>query len=313
MVYICAKKVYYFETGVCKSKIFTHLCAMSELQQEIVPLHKEDLFIILNHPNAKFDYPVHYHPEYEINLVMNCSGTRVVGDSEEAFGPTDLVMTGPSLPHAWKSPDQTNHVITIQFAQELLHFPILEKRIFSPIRQLLLDAEHGLSFEGPEQEAIKEQIISLTRMQGFQSVTTFLNILSLMANANRKRLVTGLYEQELGSNSKSRRIAKVCDYIGKNLDKELSLSDVAALVNMSDSAFSHFFKKRTGMSYINYVNNQRIAKACTLLADTTLSAAEICYDCGFNNKSNFIRIFRKKKNMTPIEYRRFIGQMLIKY
>ena len=287
-----------------------HLCTM---QQEIVPIDKEDLFIILNHPNAQFDYPVHYHPEYEINLVMNCTGTRVVGDSEEAFGPTDLVMVGPSLPHAWKSEDQTNHVITIQFSKELVHYPMLAKRIFAPIRQLLQDAENGLSFEGPEQESIKKQIISLTRMQGFQSVTTFLNILSSMANANRKRLVTGLYEQELGSSSKSRRIAKVCEHIDKNLDKELSLSEVAALVNMSESAFSHFFKKRTGMSYINYVNNQRIAKACTLLTDTTLSAAEICYDCGFNNKSNFIRIFRKKKNMTPIEYRKFISQMLIKY
>ena len=283
------------------------------MQQEIVPIHKEDLFIILNHPNAKFDYPVHYHPEYEINLVMGCTGTRVVGDSEEAFGPVDLVMVGPSLPHAWKSEDKTNHVITIQFAKELADYPMLGKRIFAPIRQLLQDSENGLSFEGPEQESIKKKIISLTRMQGFQSVTTFLNILSDMANANRKRLVSGLFESDLGSSSKSRRIAKVCEYIEQNLDKEISLSDVAALVNMSESAFSHFFKKRTGLTYINYVNNQRIAKACTLLSDTTLSASEICYDCGFNNKSNFIRIFRKKKNMTPIEYRKFIGQMLIKY
>ena len=211
---------------------------MSEYLQEIVPINKEDLFIILNHPNAKFDYPVHYHPEYEINLVMNCTGTRVVGDSEEAFGPTDLVMTGPSLPHAWKSEDKTNHVITIQFSKEMVHYPMLEKRIFAPIRQLLQDSEHGLSFEGPEQEAIKKQIISLTRMQGFQSVTTFLNILNAMANANRKRLVTGMYEQELGANSKSRRIAKVCEHIDRNLDKELSLSEVAALVNF---VIAYFF------------------------------------------------------------------------
>ena len=86
---------------------------MSEYLQEIVPINKDDLFIILNHPNAKFDYPVHYHPEYEINLVMDCTGTRVVGDSEETFGRSDLVMVGPSLPHAWKSESETNHVITI--------------------------------------------------------------------------------------------------------------------------------------------------------------------------------------------------------
>ena len=286
---------------------------MNEFQQEIVPIDKDDLFIILNHPNAKFDYPVHYHPEYEINLVMDCTGTRVVGDSEEAFGISDLVMVGPSLPHAWKSDAESNHVITIQFSEDMLNYPMVSKRIFTPIRQLLQDSVHGLSFEGSDQTAIREQIIALTRMQGFQSVTTFLSILNLMANANRKRLVTNLYEPELGATSKSRRITKVCEYIGKNLDKELSLGDVAELVNMSESAFSHFFKKRTGMSYINYVNNQRVAKACTLLAETTLSAAEICYDCGFNNKSNFIRIFNKKKGMTPIEYRKFITQMLIKY
>ena len=80
---------------------------------------------------------------------------------------------------------------------------------------------------------------------------------------------------------------------------------MAGLVNMSESAFSHFFKKRTNISYITFVNNMRISKACQLLANTTL--------CGFNNKSNFIRIFTKKKNMTPIEYREYISQMLIKY
>jgi hypothetical protein len=61
------------------------------------------------------------------------------------------------------------------------------------------------------------------------------------------------------------------------------------------------------------MNNLRVAKACDLLANTALSASEICYDCGFNNKSNFIRIFTKRKNMTPIEYRNHISQMLIKY
>ena len=68
---------------------------MKEIQQEITPITNEDLFIILNHPNAHFDYPIHCHPEYEINLVMNTRGSRIVGDSTEDFGPLDLVMTGP--------------------------------------------------------------------------------------------------------------------------------------------------------------------------------------------------------------------------
>ena len=106
---------------------------MKDIQKEITPIAADDLFIVLNHPNAKFDYPVHYHPDYEINLVMDTYGSRIVGDSVEAFEALDLIMIGPNLPHAWKGEVvEGNHVITIQFSDKLLNFPILEKRLFNP-------------------------------------------------------------------------------------------------------------------------------------------------------------------------------------
>jgi AraC-like DNA-binding protein len=287
---------------------------MNEIQQEIVPITQDDLFVIMNHPNAKFDYPIHCHPEYEINLVMKTSGTRVVGDYEEAFEDLDIVMTGPYVPHVWKSDLVTNHVITIQFSSDLLSFQMINKRLFMPIRQLLVDSLQGLHFYGTDAERIKDEILELTRMQGFQTATKFLSILNLLAAASRRKLVSNMYESEnLVNSSKSRRITKACKYIEENISQKISLAEVAALVNMSESAFSHFFKKKTGISFITYVNNLRVAKACDLLASTSLSASEICYDCGFNNKSNFIRIFTKRKNMTPIEYRNHITQLLIKY
>ena len=207
-----------------------------------------------------------------------------------------------------------DHRHPIQFSGDLIDFPIVNKRLFLPIRQLLLDSRQGLSFTGPEQLSVRDRILELTRMQGFQSATAFLDILNALATANRKVLMSNLCDSKnIVHTSKSRRIAKVCDYIEKNLCQNIRLTDVAGLVNMSESAFSHFFKKRTNISYITFVNNMRISKACQLLANTTLSASEICYACGFNNKSNFIRIFTKKKNMTPIEYREYISQMLIKY
>lgn len=287
---------------------------MNEIQQEIVPITSDDLFIILNHPNADFDYPIHCHPEYEINVVMKTQGTRVVGDSEEYFGDLDIVMTGPYVPHVWKSDLLTNHVITIQFSKDLLNYQMISKRLFAPIKQMLMDSVQGLQFYGADAERIKDEIIELTRMQGFHTATKFLNILDSLAHASRRKLVSNMYESEtLISHSKSRRISKVCKYIEDNLSQKITLADVALLVNMSESAFSHFFKKKTGISFITYLNNMRVAKACDLLASTSLSASEICYDCGFNNKSNFIRIFTKRKNMTPIEYRSYISQLLIKY
>lgn len=287
---------------------------MAEIQQEICPITGDDLFIILDHINAKFEYAIHCHPEYEINVVINTHGTRVIGDSEETFTGLDFVMIGPYIPHVWRSTEEENHVVTIQFSPDLLNYPIMNKRLFLPIKQLLADSRQGLQFYGADAERIKDEIVELTRIQGFQTATRFLNILNSLAHAPRRKLVSNMYESEnLIHQSKSRRISKVCRYIEENISHKITLSDAAELVNMSDSAFSHFFKKQTGISFITYINNLRVAKACDMLANTTTSASEICYDCGFNNKSNFIRIFTKRKGMTPIEYRNHISQLLIKY
>ena len=287
---------------------------MYEIQQEIVPIAHDDFFIILNHYDAVFKYPIHCHPEYEINVVMDTCGTRVIGDSQENFEGLDIVMMGPYLPHVWKAEGGGHRVVTIQFSGDLLKYQIINKRLFLPIKQLLVDSAQGLCFNGPEAERIRDEILELTMMQGFQTATKFLNILNYMATASRRRLVSNFSESEVSLiTSSSRRISKACKYIEENLSKKITLSEVAELVNMSGSAFSHFFMKKTGISFITYVNNLRVARACELLIDTSLSASEICYDCGFNNKSNFIRIFTQRKNMTPIEYRNHMAHLYVKY
>lgn len=288
---------------------------MQDYQKEITPLADDDLFIVLNHPNAKFDYPVHYHSDYEINLVLNDEGTRIVGDSEESFADLDLVMIAPNIPHAWKgSRREGNHVVTIQFSENLLNFPILNKRLFASIKQLLIESRRGLTFSDDTKRLISDKILRLTRLQGFHTVLDFLAILYDLSIANKQILMSNFYDaSEIMTSSKSRRITKVCEYIEENFQEQIKLSDVAQLVNMSDSAFSHFFKKKTGCSFIDYLNCVRIGKASKMLFDTTHSINEICYSCGFNNLSNFIRIFKKIKGPTPSEYRSKLQQILIKY
>jgi len=288
---------------------------MKDFQREITPLASDDLFIVLNHLSAKFDYPVHYHTDFEINLVIDTYGKRVVGDSIEDFSTLDLVMIGPNIPHAWFGEvEENNHVVTIQFSDKLLNFPILEKRLFSNVKNLLVESQRGLVFSERTQQIISEKILKLTKMQGFQTVLEFLSILNELAVSDRRILVSNQFDSQLVvRTSKSRRIAMVCDYIERNYAKIINLSDVASLVNMSESAFSHFFKKRTNTSFKDYLTNVRISHACQLLTKTTYSVAEVCFACGFNNISNFIRIFKKKKGSTPSDYRVIIEQMLIKY
>jgi AraC-like DNA-binding protein len=142
----------------------------------------------------------------------------------------------------------------------------------------------------------------------------FLSILNELAISDRRILVSNQYDSQMVvRTSKSRRIAMVCDYIEHNYAKTVNLSDVASLVNMSESAFSHFFKKRTNQSFKDYLINVRISHACQLLTKTTNSVSEICFACGFNNLSNFMRVFKRKKGNTPSDYRAIIEQMLIKY
>lgn len=287
---------------------------MREIQQEIVPIVEDDLFIILNRPDTGFDYPLHCHQEYEINLVTRTSGTRLVGDTSECFSDFDLVMTGPYLPHKWSSEVHGDQV-TIQFSEEFAHYSITAKRAFSTIRQMLDDSKQGLCFAACENAAmIRDRIVNLTQLSGFAAVMSFLELLHLMSISNGRKIADNLYAYDnIVSASKSRRIAKVSEWVANNIQERIRLKDAADLVNMSESAFSHFFKKRTNLSFIEYVNNLRIAKACQLLESTNMTVQEICYDCGFNNKSNFIRVFSARKHMSPSEYRVYISQMILKY
>ncbi|MDR0542798.1 MAG: AraC family transcriptional regulator [Dysgonamonadaceae bacterium] len=288
---------------------------MKEIQQEITPLGADDLFIVLNHHSAKFDYPVHYHADFEINLVIDTYGKRVIGDSVEDFSTLDLVMIGPNVPHAWLGEvEENNHVVTIQFSDKLLDYPILEKRLFDNIKQLLMESKRGLVFSGKTRRDMRDRILRLTNLQGFQTVLEFLSLLNALSVADRQVLVSNQYDSQLVvRTSKSRRIKLICDYIEQNYGKPITLAEVAAMVNMSESAFSHFFKKKTNLAFKEYLTNIRIFQACQLLTKTTHSIAEISFSCGFNNMSNFIRLFKERKGNSPLRYRALMERLLIKY
>ena len=279
---------------------------MREIQQEITPIGSNDLFIVLDHENAKFDYPIHCHSEYEINLVLHTSGSRVISDSQEQFDDVDLVLISPFIPHVWKSDLIGNHVVTIQFAGDMLDYPMMAKRQFKDIRELLQRAVPAAGFDISEDNGLIASILGLTSTTGFRSVTAFFELLEEMACTPFTVIGTSnMYP------SKSRRIAKVTEYTEKNMHRTIRLEEVCGLVNMSPSAFSHFFRHQTSLSYIEYLNGKRVDKACRMLETTMMSVSEICYECGFNNKSNFNRIFLKMKDMSPSEYRKYINRILV--
>ncbi|MDP4238461.1 MAG: AraC family transcriptional regulator [Bacteroidota bacterium] len=289
---------------------------MSKVQREVTPLDKEDLFILLDHKHAKFDYPLHFHSDYELNMVLNTSGKRIVGDTIEPFENEDLVLVGPGLPHAWKAPSNVDtHVITIQFQEAINSSFLLEKRVFAPIRELLERSKRGIFFSGKSFSNIRQKLLLLSQSRGFNTSLEFFSILNDLATAQEQRLIASpSYDSSLlMRDSRSRRIEKICKHIEDNFSREITLVEIAELVNMSESAVSHFFKKRTSRTFISYLTEVRIGYAARLLAETTQSISDICFQSGFENLSNFNRTFKKHKHQTPSEYRIDLQKIITKF
>ena len=231
------------------------------------------------------------------------------GDSAEVIGEYELVLiTGKELEHVWeqnacKSP--LIHEITIQFSPNLFGNNILEKNQFNSIRKMLEKAQRGISF--PMSSILKvyhllEKLVS--EEQSFYAVINFLTILyELSIEEDYKVLASSSFAKITDIHSESRRIQKVQNYINERYQQDIRLNLLAELVGMAPSAFSRFFKLRTGKTLSDYITDIRIGYAARMLVDTQRSIAEICYDCGFNNLSNFNRIFKKKKNCSPKEFR----------
>lgn len=273
--------------------------------RELVPISDDDFFIVLNHTNAKFDFPLHFHPEIELNLVLNSSGKRIVGDSVMEYVDCDLALIGPNTPHVWTGIKDNNeaHVITVQFHEDLLSEKTLNRKLALSIRELLERSKRGITFSKETIAILKPKILQLSDSQDFDSLLKFLSILYDLSIAKNTKMLSSHSYVDYYSFPESRRVEKVNNYIKSNLHNKIQLKDVADLVNMSESAFSHFFKKCTNGSFSDYITDLRLGLAARLLFESENSIKEICYDSGFNNVSNFNRTFKRKMGLTPSDFR----------
>jgi AraC-like DNA-binding protein/quercetin dioxygenase-like cupin family protein len=278
---------------------------MNRIMREVTPVKNDDLFVVLNHLNAKFDFPVHFHPEYELNLVIDSKGKRIIGDSILEYDSPDLVFVGPNTPHAWTGNNNHNnpHVITIQFDGNVLSEKMLSKNYALPLKNLLEKAKRGILFNQKTVNNVQKRIEKLSEIQGFDAFISLLSILyDLSISRNQSLLASQGYVGQFDLNQ-SQRISKVVNYIQENLLNDIRIKQVADLVNMSETAFSHFFKKRTQRSFSDYLTDMRVSYAARLILETDRNISEVCFMSGFNNLSNFNRTFKSRYNCTPGEMR----------
>ena len=160
--------------------------------REITPLAEDDFFIVLNHYNAKFDFPVHYHPEYELNLVLHSKGKRIIGDSIKEYQHPDLVLIGSNTPHAWTGHEEGVHVVTIQFHTDFLSEKSLSRKLTSPVRELLERSRMGVLFSEETTTNMIDRIFRLTEIRGFDSLLEFLSILYDLSTSRNQSTLSSL-------------------------------------------------------------------------------------------------------------------------
>lgn len=273
--------------------------------KEITPIKSDDPFVILKHENALFDYPLHFHNEYELTLITNFEGSRTVGDSVEQCEETDLTLLGPELKHLWKSDKVVSNsgVITIQFQEHFLHSKIMSYAVSKDIKKLLELSKRGISFSNPTKDLISKKVLSIENNTNFKSFLTFLEILHILSTSKDIKVLSSPPSANYSQKRESRRISLITNYIINNYDQEIKLSKVAEMVNMSESAFSHYFKKRTSQSFTSYLMDYRLGVVTKLLTETNMSINEISISAGFNSLSNFNRAFKKKHGISPKEFK----------
>lgn len=279
-----------------------------ELIHEITPLSDKDCYYIVDRHKKEFTFPIHSHKEFELNFVEHASGVkRIVGDSIETISDYDMVLiTSPELEHVWEQGECSSddiREITIQFSPAFMS-GLISTNQFDSIHSMFEKAKYGLCF--PMEAIMKTYSIldKLPELKGFHAVMQFFYLLyELSLYTEKSRTLSTSSFAKIEVQSDSRRVQKVQNYINKHYQDEIRLGVLAEMVGKTDVSFSRFFKLRTGKSLSDYVIDIRLGYAIRMLVDSTKSISEICYECGFNNLSNFNRIFKKKKNCSPKELR----------
>ncbi len=266
-----------------------------------VPFHCFELAV------PAFEFYWHYHPEFELTFIEKGRGKRLVGDSQEPFSEGDLVLLGPNLPHTWVSDRRVDggecraHVL--QFSASVIE-PLLRLPVFEKIRLLLRGAQVGLHFPDAPPESTRLFFQRLRESEGVPSYTRLLLLLDALAKTPLIVPLASSHLKPLPGADLEKRLHTVFQYVQENCSGDIQLSEVARQLHLSESAFCKFFKRTSGKTFSDYVNDARIAHACALLLETDRPIGQVAAESGFDNMAYFNRVFLKKKGMQPGKWRK---------
>lgn len=260
------------------------------------------------------DNPFHFHHLCELVWIEESYGKRVVGDNVDNFTNGDLVLMSPNLPHIWQNDPIFFHkkkgfrskATVIYFPEDIIKNLSDESDVVKPVQDLFKKASRGMQFYGDTNKKVAAILQAINQTTGLQKIIHLLNIIEILASSKEYELLASVsYKNEYDEKDAS-RIASVYQFLIHNFHRNITLQEVAAVSNMSPTAFCRFFKSRTQKSFVEFLNELRIGHAVKLLQNEEYSIADACYESGYNNLANFNKFFKAVKGKTPSEYRKSI-------
>lgn len=287
---------------------FNGIC-MKPFFQKLAPLPEESI-IFLDEEIPHFTVPWHFHPEIEILFVVKSIGTRYIGDSVNNFCEGEICIIGENVPHWWKSDpsylEDTNNLNTkalvIQFRKEIFNSNFINLPEMHQIKDLLERSQRGIQFTGHSRETFGKQIKKIFKLSGIRRITELILLLDSMATSTEFKVLTSIGYSKIVNTYDFQRFNKIHEYIIRNFQKQIGLDEIADHVSMSSTAFCRYFKKRTGKTFFEFLNEFKIGHACKLLSEKNISVSRVCYESGFNNMSHFNEQFKKIVHRTPSQY-----------
>jgi AraC-like DNA-binding protein len=255
-----------------------------------------------------FPSPLHFHPVYEIVLILKGKGTRYIGDNIESFEPGDLVLLDGNLPHFWFSSNDPSvemcaESIVIQFGKQFVNDELLEIQEFRLVNDLLSIAGRGVKFDMSSYPPIFEKILEMPFVKGVEKISKLYCLLDILARHVKYKPI--LSEGYFANHSLvDHRVKKVKQYCVNNFKEKITLQEAAEIAGMQKTSFCRYFKESTGQSFVGYLTELRLIYTAKLLQEDKLSVTQACFESGFCNISNFNRRFKEKYKTTPLKYRR---------
>jgi AraC-like DNA-binding protein len=263
-------------------------------------------FRVFERYDPEFPFDWHYHPEYELTLIVDSHGQRLVGDGIGDYGPGDLVLLGPNVPHSWRSglarprTDEIHHAVVVQFREDFLGSQFFKLEELKAVAHLLHQSSKGLAFGHTEAgRKVAGHLAEFPFLSPANQLVTLLSALMDLSGAVNMKVLSTLKVRPICRLADQQRIDAICLYLNEHFEEEIDFAKFFDRFHMEQASLCRFFKRATGRTMTTYLNELRVGTAAQLLTSSDESILEIAFRVGFGNYSNFSRQFKRIKGFSP--------------